>query len=265
MPDKTVIIPRDPEQVRLVQLTDPHILADAQARFDGVDTAATLDAVVAAVNALDYIPDAVLATGDLTHEPDPRAYERLAQRLQGLHAPVFCLPGNHDDPAMMHARLNRGGISTRKLVAIDGWLLILLDTWKQGTHAGRLSPAELQFLRGSLDTAGPARVLVVLHHPPVRIGSPWMDAMGLENPQDLFAIMDAYPSVRGVLWGHIHQAFHLRRHGVELYGTPSTCVQFRPGADHYARDELPPGFRELVLRVDGGIQSRVRRCQLQFL
>jgi len=263
MPDKTVILPRDPERVHLVQLTDPHILGDAEARFDGVDTDATLGVVVTAVNALECPPDAVLMTGDLVHEPDPGAYDRLAQQLRRLRAPVFCLAGNHDDPAMIHARLNRDGISTRRLIAIGGWLLILLDTWQPGTHAGRLPPAELQFLGDSLAGAGQARVLIALHHPPVNIGSPWMDAMGLENPQDLFAVLDACPAVRGIIWGHIHQEFHLRRRGKELYGTPSTCVQFRPGTDHYARDELPPGFRDLVLHTDGVIESRVQRCPLQ--
>lgn len=263
MPDKTVILPRDPERVHLVQLTDPHMLGDAETRFDGVDTDATLGVVVAAVNALDRPPDAVLVTGDLVHEPEPAAYDRLAQQLQDLHAPVFCLPGNHDDPAMMHARLNRDGISTRRLVAIGGWLLIMLDTWEPGTHAGRLPPAELQFLRDSLESTDQAAVLIALHHPPVNIGSPWMDAMGLENPQDLFAVLDAYPAVRGVIWGHVHQEFHLYRRGVELYGSPSTCVQFSPGADHYARDDLPPGFRDLVLRADGVIESRVQRCPVR--
>jgi Icc protein len=263
MTDKTVITPHDPERVHLVQLTDPHIFGDAEARFDGVDTSATLGTVVTAVNALAESPDAVLMTGDLVHEPEPGAYDRLARHLQDLHAPVFCLPGNHDDPALMHARLNMDGISTRRLVAIGDWLVILLDTWQRGTHAGRLSAAELNFLRDSLETSGRRAVLIALHHPPVSIGSPWMDAMGLENPQKLFAVLDAYPSVRGVLWGHIHQEFYQCRYGVDMYGTPSTCVQFRPGADHYVRHELPPGFRELFLRGDGSIDSGVRRCPVQ--
>ena len=260
MRDETVINPGHPDRLRLLQLTDPHILSDPASRFDGMDTAAALDAVLAAVNALEEVPDAVLMTGDLVHEPEPAAYERLAERLRVLKAPVFCLPGNHDDPDMMHQRLNRDGISTCKVVTAGGWRLLLLDTWAPGTHAGGLSPAELDFLREQLAAAHGRRVLVALHHPPVSIDSPWMDAMGLANPRDLFAVIDACPAVRGVVWGHIHQEFYRRRGEVQLFGTPSTCVQFLPGADRYVRDTRPPGFRELVLNADGSLESRVRRC-----
>jgi Icc protein len=160
----------------------------------------------------------------------------------------------------MHECLNRDGISTCKVVAAGAWRLLLLDTWEQGTHGGRLSPAELDFLRERLAALNGYWFLIALHHPPVSIDSPWMDAMGLANPGDFFAIIDACPAVRGVVWGHIHQDFYRCRRGVHLFGTPSTCVQFLPGADHYVRDVRPPGFRELELNADGSLESRIRRC-----
>lgn len=259
MRDSTDITPRRPDRVHLVQITDTHILADPDARFDGVDTAATLETTVAAVNDLADPPDLVLVSGDLTHEPEAGAYERLAQRLQRLEAPVFCLPGNHDEPAMMHDRLNRGRISTARSIGAGAWRLLLLDTWRRGSHGGRLSAGELAFLRDSLAAITGERVLVALHHPPVRIDSPWMDAMGLENAREFFALLDTCPSVRAVIWGHIHQEFRQRRKGVVLLGTPSTCVQFMPGADCYTRDNKPPGFRRLYLHADGSLDSRVQR------
>lgn len=259
MREKTVITPRDPERVHLVQITDSHILADPDARFDNVDTAATLEATVAAVNALAEPPDLVLVSGDLTHEPEAAAYDRLAERLQVLAAPVFCLPGNHDDPDLMHASLNRDGISTARVITAGSWLLLLLETWQAGTHGGRLSPAELAFLRDTLDGVSGEQVIIALHHPPVSIASSWMDAMGLANPQEFFDIIDTCEAVQAVIWGHIHQEFQQQRNGVDLLGTPSTCVQFKPGADRYIRDELPPGFRQLYLNAGGRMESRVRR------
>lgn len=256
-----ILQPRNQRTVQLVQITDPHILGDADARFDGVDTAATLEQVITAVNDADERPDLVLVTGDLAHQAEPAAYERLATRLQRLAVPVYCLPGNHDDPALMHERLNRANVTTHKAVIAGHWLLLLLDTREAGTHRGSLSRAELDFLRGSLEQASVEHILIALHHPPVSIASSWMDAMGLDNPQEFFGIIDEYSSVRVVIWGHIHQEFRQRRGEVEMYGTPSTCVQFRPGADHYIKDNLPPGFRHLLLHSNGGMQTRIRRLQ----
>jgi len=86
-----------------------------------------------------------------------------------------------------------------------------------------------------------------------------MDAMALENPGRLFTILDRSDRVRAVIWGHIHQVFESERRGVLLLGSPSTCVQFKPGADDYLVDDLAPGFRELLLLPDGSIETTVIR------
>ncbi|MBI2970704.1 MAG: phosphodiesterase, partial [Gammaproteobacteria bacterium] len=226
MSETARVDPAGPEGVRVLQITDTHIASDPADRYDGVDTAATLAAVIARVNRLSPPADLILLSGDLADDPTPVAYRRLLDLLAPLRAPVFCLPGNHDDPVILRSNMNRGRISTPRAVQAAQWLILLLDTWLPGTHGGLLSEAELDFLRRQLANAGERHVLVCLHHPPVAIGSPWMDAMALENPERLFTILDRSDQVRAVIWGHIHQVFESERRGVLLLGSPSTCVQF---------------------------------------
>jgi Icc protein len=259
MHDRHEIQPAEPHAVNLVQITDTHILADPDARFDGVDTAATLAAVVDAVNRLEPAPDAILLTGDLVHEPEQAAYARLRPLLERLPSPVFCLPGNHDQPELLRRCLAGGAIHCDKVLDLGPWCVVLLDTWLAGSHAGRLAPAELQLLEGELEAGRSAHYLVALHHPPVSVDSPWMDAMGLENGGELLSVLDVRDGVRGVIWGHIHQEYRRERGRTLLLGTPSTCVQFKPHADRYIRDERPPGFRQLSLRPDGTIETRLQR------
>jgi Icc protein len=38
------------------------------------------------------------------------------------------------------------------------------------------------------------------------MNSEWDDALSLENPQDLFAVLDKYPKVQAVLFGHAHES-----------------------------------------------------------
>ena len=52
---------------------------------------------MAALVALDPQPDAVLLTGDLTDDGDPRSYARVRELLAPLAVPVHPIPGNHDD------------------------------------------------------------------------------------------------------------------------------------------------------------------------
>lgn len=259
MPETVHIDPAADDVVRVIQLTDTHIASDPEERYDGVDTAATLQAVVRAVIGLDAPPDLVLLTGDLVDDPVRAAYERVFGLLDTIHAPIFCLPGNHDDPEILRSCMNRGRFSTPRVVNAAQWTVLLLDTWLPGTHGGRLSDTELDFLGDGLKAAWQRHVLVCLHHPPVSIDSPWMDAMGLENPQAFFFVLDNFENVRAVLWGHIHQEFDRERRGVRLLGSPSTCVQFVPGAREYIKDVGGPGYRELRLFSDGRVQTSVVR------
>jgi len=110
-----------------------------------------------------------------------------------------------------------------------------------------------------LDRYRDRHALVCLHHPPVPIGSSWMDGMMLENPEELFPILDSWENVRAVIWGHIHQEFRARRQGVILYGSPSTCIQFRPGSDSYVKDTQGPGYSAMALFEDGRIAIRSER------
>ena len=77
-------------------------------------------------------PDLILATGDLVHEPTAEGYNKLLGVLQSAAAPVFCLPGNHDRPAMMDEMLNTDSIQTCKSVRCGEWEFILLDSVLEG-------------------------------------------------------------------------------------------------------------------------------------
>jgi Icc protein len=67
--------------------------------------------------------------------------------------------------------------------------------------------------------------------------SNWNDELSLKNPKELFAIIDKYPKVKAILWGHAHQAKEFRHNDIKLISCPSTALQFneekRIGFNHY--------------------------------
>lgn len=245
--------------VELIQFTDTHIFADQNQTFDGIDTAKSLKQVMDHARASDWPPDAILMTGDLVHYPSPLAYERLAGILKTIQQPIFCIPGNHDDPHVMLQVFSKENINTVKLIIFSDWIIFMLDTFLPGTHAGHLSKDELSFLDQQLATYKTRHALICLHHPPVSIGSPWMDKMGLQNPADLFSIIDKHAQVRAMLWGHIHQEFFSMYKNVQLMATPSTCVQFTPKTNEYIKDNQTAGYRCLKLRASGKINTEIIR------
>jgi len=244
----------------LIQITDTHLFTAPGGRLKGVDVDAGLDAVVGAIRRRHPRAAAVLLTGDTVHEETPGAYDRLVERLAPLGLPVYCLPGNHEDKALLAARCRDAAFlrGDRQLV-LGEWRVVLLDSAWPPEPGGWLAPGELDFLEACL-AADPERpTLVALHHAPVSVASAWMDTMMVANAADFQAVVARYPQVRAVVFGHIHQAFDDRVRGVRYLGAPSTCAQFLPGAAESAVDHRPPGYRWLRLGRAGRVETEVER------
>lgn len=246
--------------VEVLQFTDLHLLPTPQDTLWDINPYANFLRILQ--EAIASYPSAtlLLLTGDLVNDPMPEAYRLLRDCLTQLDYPVFRLPGNHDDVILLDGALSDANFRREQAIALGNWQLILLDSNAPSPIGGRLDQTELQRLEKSLQACLEQHALVCLHHHPVPIDSPWMDAMALQNPQDLFEILDRYPQVRGVIWGHIHQEFEAERRGVRLLGAPATSIQFVPRSTQFQKHSLGPGFRWLGLASDGVIHTRVHYC-----
>ena len=242
--------------LRLTHFTDPHLFGDPAGTLRGVPSLPALEAALAHARARDWPPDAVLVTGDLVQD-DPGGYVHFRRVFGALGVPVLCIPGNHDDPGQMRRALGSAPFVLAPFVDLGPWRIILLDSFLQGSAAGCLAPLQLAALQAALAGAGSRHCLVCLHHQPVPMGSRWLDRVGLLNPDDFFACIDAHRCVRAILWGHVHQSYDGLRGGVRLLATPATCAQFLPHAEDFALDPRPGAYRTLELRPDGSMLTDV--------
>jgi Icc protein len=249
-------------ELRLLQISDPHLFGPAEGALRGVVTRRSLESVLQHARTHHNHAAAILLTGDLVND-DPRGYAAVREVLGDLGKPVWCLPGNHDDPKIMRAELSQPPFSVGGHHDLGAWRIVMLDSCVPGKAFGHLSAAELDRLESALATAGERQVLIGLHHHPLPMGSRWIDSVALKNPEEFFAITDRHACVRVIVWGHVHQSHDSRRKGVRLLATPSTCAQFLPHADHFEIDPAPPAYRRLTLRADGTIDTEVVRVALE--
>jgi Icc protein len=251
--------PRGTGSVRLVQFTDTHLMQDPEAALRGARTLPRLQACLEHAQRHFFPVDAVLLTGDIAHD-EPAAYGTVDLLFGGLGVPVLAIPGNHDDPGEMrrqlgHAPFQVGG----EWVTRNGWQVLLLESWfaESADGEGQLGPAQLQSAARTLAEGAQPHALVVLHHPPVPMDSPSLDELGLLDGPQLSATVARHARVRGVCWGHAHQALDLYRAGdLRFMCTPATCMQFKPRSD-FTVDDRPPGYRVIDLFADGSIASEV--------
>ncbi len=242
----------------VAQITDTHLFAEVEQELLGVSTRNSLQAILAHLSQLQPKPNILLLTGDLSQDETRESYQQLHDLLAPLGIPTYWLPGNHDRLPLMQQVLNQPPIFSEKSFSTGGWHFLLLSSWIPGCVHGQLSEESLEWLDQQLKLIREP-TLIAIHHPPCSIDSDWMDAIKLQNSEELLAIIDRYSQVKLVLFGHIHQAFDDKIRGVCYLGSPSTCVQFKPKSVEFAIDRVQPGFRLLTLLPDGTFETKIER------
>jgi Icc protein len=244
----------------LVQLSDPHIGAS----WDEGDPAAKLAAAIDAVRVLDESPDAVLVSGDLAEHAADEEYEQVRALLGRIDAPSYVLPGNHDDRDALYRHFGvpgAGGRPVQYTADLGALRLVVLDSTLPGEDRGELDDEQLGWLDGTLAEAPGTPTVVAMHHPPVAVGIPAWDAIGLPAPdrRALAEVLARHPQVQRVVAGHVHRAMTAVLGGRTVQTVPSTYVQ---GLLDFAATELelsadPPGFAVHAL-VDGELVSHIQ-------
>ncbi len=250
--------------VRFIHITDTHIAAAEDFMSYGHSPLANLQRLVATLNALPYPFDFVLHTGDVTEDGSAAAYRRAKNVLSELHAPIRYLAGNHDDALVMQ----------RELLGVDaplerydyafeagGVQFVMLDSRGPVQPGGQLSTGQLAWLSEFCTPAGPPLV-IALHHEPLPLDVPWLDAAPPASPESLDAsekpamllgnsgefleaIAGARGRLRGVFFGHIHRAFQVWRDGILFSSAPSSFGQLKtwPGLrEAQPAPEEAPGY-----------------------
>ncbi|MBD9485295.1 3',5'-cyclic-AMP phosphodiesterase [Pseudomonas sp. PDM14] len=246
------------QSVLLVQLSDSHLFAEEDGKLLGMNTCDSLQRVIERV--LDEQPriDLMLATGDLSQDGTLDSYQRFRQMTETVGDSARWFPGNHDEVPMMREACT-GSDLLEPVVDLGNWRITLLDSSIPGAVPGYLAEDQLALLERALSEAPERHHLVCFHHHPVSIGCSWMEPIGVRNPNALFGVLDRFPQVRAVLWGHVHQEFDQLRNDVRLLASPSTCVQFAPGSEEFQVDTTAPGYRWLRLHDDGRLETGVSR------
>lgn len=228
--------------LKLIWMSDLHY--DAHALVHGHDPRVRLDAAITLINTHHSDAACCIITGDMVETASPEAYTALREALGRLSVPVLPLAGNHDRRGLLrdHLPLPEGVMSefVQYAVNADGHVLIALDTLDEGSDAGTLCPARLDWLDQTLDAAADSPVSLFMHHPPAPLGLTMLDPDGLQAADAFWAVVNRYPSVRSVYAGHVHRATFGHRGQVTLATLPSVLYQAPPERPRWDWDSFAP-------------------------
>ncbi len=247
--------------MRIIQLTDCHIYGDAASSFDGINTRKSFERVVEEIQKVNQ-PDLVVGTGDLSMDGSPQSYTWLHRRLVKIDAPTMLIPGNHDQQDELASVAGSKCYLKYSSLTSDFWCFHFINTAHAGSHSGRILDSDLSALSSNLRDNRKMYHAIFMHHPPVRVGSIWLDDIGLMNVTEFWRSIEHVPNVKLIVCGHVHQELDIVRNNVRVLTSPSTCLQFKPLTQKYSADALEPGFRVIDFLADGLIATHVIRVPL---
>ncbi|MCL2515427.1 MAG: metallophosphoesterase [Microbacteriaceae bacterium] len=236
--------------LRILHLSDTHLLGDADARHNGIDTTAALERVLERAAGVAGI-GLVVASGDLAEDGSVAAYEKLRERVDAFAAArgaqAAYVMGNHDLRAGFEQVLGpREGV-----LDVDGFRVIRLDSSVPGRGYGELFPEQLARLRDILAAPAEHGSIVVLHHAPVAAWTPLLRALELQRPDAVLAACGA-GDVRLVLAGHYHHPVATVAAGIPVIVAPgvtnTTDVAPPPG---HERASAGSGFALIDVPASG--------------
>ena len=248
---------------RVVQITDLHLMADPRAELKGVCTRVTLQSVLDVLQRDFGSAERLIVTGDLAHDELRETYVALRELLGDWLPKLRLIPGNHDNREFMRQvfgdRVTE--MDDRNVFAdsVGGWRLIGLDSQLPGEVRGQLGESQRDWLTRELSAEPLWPTAIFLHHPPLKVGTGWLDEIGLEDAEPLLDLLRRSPQVKVVCCGHIHHELTIVQANTLLLTTPSTSVQFLPETEMLVPDPVLPGFRIFDLESDGSFRTRVVR------
>ncbi len=198
--------------------------------------------VLAHAHAFD--PDAYFLTGDFcAREPKEWVFEWLAPRLKALGKPTILLPGNHDDREMMRRQLDLPGTGNDPIVQelhLGEQSFLFLDT-----RYAEVGEDQVDWLRGKFEQYPEAHV--VMHHPPIKMGLPFMDDnYSLRGAGPLQSLLRERPDNVHVFCGHYHCGRTVRDENLLVHLCPPTSFFIKPHAEAFEQDFLPPAYQQLI-------------------
>jgi len=210
-------------------------------------------------------PALIVASGDLTHRGRAEQHARAATLLRVLGPSVLAVPGNHDIPYSLPARVTRPWEAfehewqtTEPVHEAPGALVVGLNSVRPWHHqSGGLTDAALGRAEDRLRGAAPGSLrMVALHHQ--LVGPPWRSRKRpLAGRDDALTRLTA-AGAELIVGGHVHQGSIGERHEFAVAEEAAAAVvttapglgQPRPHRLGEARGALVYGWDDSSITVD---------------
>ena len=214
--------------MKIIHLTDTHILGVDRGNLYGLDVALRLEKALKSINRHHSDAKFIVITGDLVDTTTPQSYEMLRSLLENSLVEVYLIVGNHDDRNYFTATFpqhNRGPF-IQYTKQINGKIFLFLDTLVPGERYGKLCTKRLGWLHKELDKHRDKPTYLFMHHHPVPCGLYEMDNIAnFRTAEAFWELLEGYSNIKHIFFGHIHRVMNATKKCITMHSTRGTAFQ----------------------------------------
>jgi len=214
--------------VKIIHLTDTHILGAERANVYGIDVALQLKKALKSIEKYHSDANFIVITGDLVDVATYDSYELLDKILSKSKIPIYLIVGNHDSRDYFSQFFPEfiNGKFVQYTQQFEDKNFIFLDTLVEEERYGMMCQDRLGWLEEQLGLHPELSTYLFMHHHPIDSGLYEMDVIADFRSKDPFwEIVDRYPNIKHISFGHIHRIMHAYKGSVSMHATRSTTFQ----------------------------------------
>ncbi|MEQ9116547.1 MAG: metallophosphoesterase [Rickettsiales bacterium] len=238
--------------MKIAHITDIHLSKNLCTK-SGINSQNKLSHLLQILN--NIRPNYIVLTGDLVANGGRDLYLRLYRELRKLKLPIHYCLGNHDNPSFLPKKINCSLLNYRKDIVSDNHCILFVDTVIYGKTYGIIKKAELIRLKNKLIKYSCKKIILAMHHHPIKTGFKEIDKHMLLNSQELIDLIHDHKSVKCVIFGHTHLNMKIRKKGVQFLCGPAMVNNWIVKGSRLEKSSEYSAFR--LLELKNRISSRL--------
>lgn len=235
------------------------MLSNKETDIYGINPYSLLNKLIEKIKLIEDV-DCIILTGDIANRGEYDAYIIVNNLFSKLNCPIYWLQGNHDLSEVMLQVSNKVSIKSDKSFIIKNTKFILLQSvmrdegdLSSNKARGYLFDYEMTFLKRELEENDFENCIIALHHPPV-LSNSWADRRILDNRLEFISLIEKFPKVKGVLYGHQHIAQHTIVNDINYICSPPTSFHYDPNGARFSILKNKQGFGIVNIDNSSNIQ-----------
>ena len=245
--------------LKFIHLTDIHLPANETDILYGINIHSVVYQIAEKISQIKDV-DCIIITGDIANKGDYNSYIALDDAVKDIDVPIFWVQGNHDFSEVMLQVSSKVKIKSDKSFSIKNTKFILLqsvmrdeDDLSQNKGRGFLFNYEMNFLERELEENNFDNYVIALHHPPV-LSNYWTDRRILDNRLEFISLIEKFPKVKVVLYGHQHITQHIILNNIDFICSPPVSYHYDPNGDKFSILENKRGFGVIEIANNSNIK-----------